>query len=181
MSNDCSKSKFADLSIPYEVRDTEFGKGLFALADVKAGELVWEYRSVLSKKSGRSVNVIEYDQAATVKHLAALTHEEAVHFMDMTYGKGELLAQPLDDGMFMNHADPPNENCKTDMTSGDTFAIKDILAGSQLFEDYTTFSHPDYLYDLLEQYNCSPSYYQLPEHPTSPGKTSSKGASPVAD
>ena len=46
---------------------------------------------------------------------------------------------------------------QTEMSSGDTFAIKDIPAGSQLFEDYTTFSHPEYLYELLEQYSALPS------------------------
>ena len=76
MSNESEEKRADDLSIPYEVRDTDFGKGLFATSDVKAGSLVWEYRSVSSNKSGKKVNVIEYDQATTIKHLATLTHSE---------------------------------------------------------------------------------------------------------
>ena len=29
----------------------------------------------------------------------------------------------------------------------------------QLFEDYSTFSHPAFLYTLLKKYNCEPTYY----------------------
>jgi hypothetical protein len=40
--------------------------------------------------------------------------------------------------------------------------VRDIKAGEQLFEDYATFSHPAFLYPLLEKYNCAPDYYELP-------------------
>jgi len=47
--------------------------------------------------------------------------------------------------------------------SGNCYAIKDITSGEQLFEDYTTFSHPAFLYELLEKYNHKPTYYDLPD------------------
>jgi hypothetical protein len=48
------------------------------------------------------------------------------------------------------------------METGNTFAIRDIEAGEQLFEDYAKFEHPDFLLPLLKKYDCAPTYYEIP-------------------
>lgn len=65
-----------------------------------------------------------------------------------------------DDGKYMNHSTDPN--CLTDMETGNTFAIKNIKDGEQLFEDYRRFEHPVFLFPLLLKYECAPDYYDLP-------------------
>ncbi|CAM9678884.1 unnamed protein product, partial [Ectocarpus fasciculatus] len=110
------------------------GKGLFATAFVKEGSLVWEYDN--------GVNITEYDEQTANTHLASLSFHECQRFLDLTYGQRGLLCEVLDDGKYMNHSEVPN--CKTS-TGGNTYAIRDIQPGDELFEDYATFDHPDFL------------------------------------
>ena len=66
----------------------------------------------------------------------------------------------LDDGKYMNHS--TNPNCSTDMSTGNTYAIRDIEPDEQLFEDYQNFEHPIFLLALLQKYKCAPDYYNIP-------------------
>lgn len=138
------------MQVPYEVQDTEWGKGLFAAADIPEGTLVWEYRL--------GVNIMEYDEQAALATLATKSFKECQRWLDLTYGQRGLLCEILDDGKYMNHSTTPN--CKT-RAGGNTYAIRNIAAGEQLFEDYALFDHPDFLYPLLEKYDCAPDYYDL--------------------
>ena len=109
------------------------------------------------------MNQIQYDGPAAAAHLATLSIEDAQNFLDLTYGIKGQLGQILDDGRFMNHSVTPN--CITDMVSGCTYALRDIDKDEELFEDYHRFEHPDFLFPLLEFYNCAPNYYELPPEP----------------
>jgi hypothetical protein len=138
------------MQVPYEVKDTEWGKGLFAAADIAEGTLIWEYKL--------GVNIVEYDEQAALAALSTRTYKECQRWLDLTYGQRGLLCEILDDGKYMNHSTTPN--CKT-RAGGNTYAIRSIAAGEQLFEDYALFDHPDFLYPLLEKYDCAPDYYDL--------------------
>lgn len=138
------------MEIPYEVRDSEFGRGLFTTAFVPSGTLVWRYEN--------GVNIREYDSQSASAHLATLSFQESQRFLDLTYGQRGLLCEVLDDGKYMNHSECPN--CKTS-TGGNTYAIRDIEIGEELYEDYKSFDHPDFLYPLLDKYECAPEYYEL--------------------
>lgn len=138
------------MQIPYEIKETEYGNGLFATAIIPAGTLIWKY--------AKDINIREYDGPAALSHLATMNFAECQRFLDLTYGQRGLLCEVLDDGKYMNHSTSPN--CKT-RPGGDTYSIRDIEAGEQLFEDYATFDHPDFLYDLLEKYDCAPDYYDM--------------------
>ena len=144
------------MQIPYEKRDAGLGVGLglFAKAAVSAGTCVWRF------KVGE--NVIEYDEEATILHLKNKTLSEAQRWLDLTYGLRGKICEILDDGRYMNHSTSPN--CKTD-SKGDTYAIKDIAEGEQLFEVYGSFDHPPFLLVCLEKYNCAPKYYDYQAHP----------------
>ena len=119
------------MQISYEKKNSalDIGDGLFAKQFVPTGTLVWKYTA--------GVNVLVYDGKAATNRLANVpTLEMAQNWLDMTYGLNGFLHEILDDGKYMNHSETPN--CKT-RENGDTYALRDILTGEQLFEDYTSF------------------------------------------
>ena len=141
------------MQIKYEIKPSQFGKGLFTTQHITSGACVWKYTP--------NVNVIEYNETQCKTHLDSLqSKSEAKDFLDLTYGRFDKLCFITDDGRYINHSETPN--CKTKMETGHTYAIKDIYIGEELFEDYTSFDHPFYLYHLLEKYQCAPDYYTLP-------------------
>jgi hypothetical protein len=143
------------MNVSYEIKDTHiYGKGIYALADISRGTLVWEYKL--------NENVLEYDKHQSIEYLETLcTLEDQQHFLDVSFGKNDVLCLILDDGQYMNHAEGEGSNCLTLLVSGNCYAKRDILAGEQLFEDYSQYSHPSFLYPLLKKYDCEPCYYNL--------------------
>jgi hypothetical protein len=144
------------MNIDYEIRNTDgTGKGIYALKPVKYGTCIWTYKL--------NINVIEFNQEQSIEYLQSLPNLKAQQrFMDLSFGKGDVLCLIIDDGQYVNHADAPN--CKTDLNTGHCYAIEDIDAGQQIFEDYRSFSHPPFLFPLLKQYDCEPYYYDLPTY-----------------
>ena len=142
------------MNIYYEVRETDHcGKGLFTLEDIQAGTCIWTYKV--------NENVFEYDAAQSAAYLQSLPDLKAQQqFLNSSFGKGAVLCLITDDGQYVNHADAPN--CKTDLSTGHCYAIKYIAAGEQILEDYTSFTHPLFLFPLLKLYDCEPDYYPLP-------------------
>lgn len=142
------------MNINYEIRETEnYGKGIFVLEDVPLGTCIWSYKL--------NENVSEYDAQQSIDYLQSLaTLNEQQRFLDSSFGRGDKLCLIIDDGQYVNHADAPN--CKTDLSTGHCYAIQDIATGEQIFEDYTSFTHPPFLFPLLKQYECEPDYYELP-------------------
>jgi hypothetical protein len=142
------------MNIYYEVRETDHcGKGLFTLEDIQAGTCIWTYKV--------NENVFEYDAAQSAAYLQSLPDLKAQQqFLNSSFGKGAVLCLITDDGQYVNHADAPN--CKTDLSTGHCYAIKYIKKGEQIFEDYTSFTHPSFLFPLLKLYDCEPDYYPLP-------------------
>jgi len=142
------------MQIAYEIKEfADYGKGIYALEDIPKGTCIWKYK--------KNINVIEYDMNASIKYLSKLDFQDAQHFLDMSYGRNNVLCSILDDGQYMNHSTKPN--CKSKIkTNGNTYAKRKIRKGEQLFEDYTTFDHPAFLYPLLLKYQCVPIYYKLP-------------------
>ena len=115
--------------IKYEIRETaEHGKGIFALENVKKGACVWEY--VLY------INVKEFNADESCAYLNSLPDlVDQQNFLNLSFGKNDVLCLILDDGQYMNHAETldPQCNCKTDLKSGHCFATREIKAGEQLF------------------------------------------------
>jgi hypothetical protein len=144
------------MNIHYEIRETEhYGKGLYTLEEVKSGTCIWNYKL--------NENVFEYDEQQSIEYLQSLpTLKEQQRFLDASFGKGSVLCLINDDGQYINHADAMNCNCQTDLITGNCYAIRDIAADEQIFEDYGSFTHPSFLYPLLKQYDCEPAYYALP-------------------
>jgi hypothetical protein len=148
------------LTIKYIIRETKkYGNGIFTLEDIKKDTIIWFYKL--------DINVLEFDEKTTYQYLNQLQNlEKQQNFLNMSFGKQEILCYILDDGKYINHANTENIlcNCKTDLETGNCYAKRDIKAGEQLFEDYRSFSHPDFLYKLLDKYKCIPTYYELPKN-----------------
>ena len=144
------------MNINYEIRDTElYGKGIFALDNILIGTCIWFYQ--LNR------NVFEYNAEESKKHLKYLPNLSAQQdFLNLSFGRGEVLCLITDDGQYMNHADAATCNCKTDLQTGHCYAKRNIRRGEQLFEDYSMYSHPSFLYPLLKEYQCEPNYYEMP-------------------
>ena len=144
------------MQVAYELKDAggNIGMGIFVTRAVMKGTMIWQYSA--------GINVKVYDAETAASHIEKLaTRAEARKFLDLTFGLKDLLHEITDEGRFMNHSEKPN--CRTDENLGHTYASRDIDAGEQLFEDYTTFDHPDFLHDLLDKYQCAPEYYPLPK------------------
>ena len=142
------------MEIPYQIKETILGKGLFTLSFIKTGTLIWTYRL--------NLNALEYDAVESQFHLDSLSKDKQREFLDYTFGIGDKLCLIIDDGVYINHAFGNTSNCKTCMKTGNCFAWRNIEAGEEIFEDYTQFDHPPFLFKLLEKYDAAPDYYQLP-------------------
>ena len=144
------------MNIHYVIRETEeYGKGIFTLEEIPAGTCIWTYKL--------NSNVFEYNEQQAETYLESLPNLSAQQsFLDFSFGRGELLCLINDDGQYMNHADADQCNCKTDLLTGHCFSTCTIKQGEQLFEDYSVYSHPSFLYKLLKKYDCEPHYYALP-------------------
>ena len=115
--------------------------------------------TIINTNNESIINVIEYTEKQCIKYLNLLSFTEAQTFLDLTYGRDNKLCKILDDGQYMNHSSNPN--CKTYMKNGNVYALCDITIGNELFEDYSTYEHPDFLYKLLDKYLCRPKYYDI--------------------
>jgi hypothetical protein len=140
------------MNIQYEIRENCYGKGIYVLQDIKANTCIWTYKL--------NNNVFEYSEEQSICYLESLTNlKEQQRFLDVTFGKGDKLCLITDDGKYVNHSDNPN--CKTDLISGNCYAIKDIKKDEEILEDYSSFTHPPFLFPLLKKYNCEPTYYTM--------------------
>jgi hypothetical protein len=138
------------MNIKYEIRENNYGKGIYLLEDIKANTCIWTYKL--------NNNAFEYSEDETIFYLNSLpTLKKQQRFLDLTFGKGDKLCLITDDGKYVNHSDNPN--CKTDLTTGNCYAIKDIKKDEEILEDYRSYTHPPFLFSLLKKYNCEPTYY----------------------
>ena len=140
------------MNVNYEIKDNEFGKGIYVLENVKAGTRIWTYKL--------NDNVFEFNETQSISYLESLSNLTLQQrFLELSFGKGDILALITDDGRFVNHSDNPN--CKTNLISGNCYAIKDINKGDEILEHYNSFTHPPFLLQLLKKYNCEPTYYTI--------------------
>jgi SET domain-containing protein len=100
-----------------EIRQSKFGKGLFALRDIKAG-------TIICKVSGKEQ---EMDFASTL----TLQHKES-HALQIDFDRYILCEPPF---LYSNHS--CNPNCAVN-ASLEMFALKHISAGKELLWDYST-------------------------------------------
>ena len=141
-----------NMNIQYEIRVNKYGKGIYVMEDVKKNTCIWTYKL--------NDNVFEYSAEQSISHLEHLPNlEEQQRFLELTFGKGDKLCLITDDGKYVNHSDTPN--CKTDLINGNCYSLRDIKKDEEILEDYNNFTHPSFLFPLLEKYNSEPTYYTI--------------------
>lgn len=147
--------------VGYEVRDCEFGKGLFATHFIPSGTLLWKYKS--APKGAPGVNVWSYTCDAEVRaRLAELTPERQQFFMDHVYCFEGRLNEILDDGFFWNHSEAPNTGLPPCNAPGycveSTYAVRDIQPGEQLLDDYGTYAYEEWFNKLMAEFNVDRTF-----------------------
>jgi SET domain-containing protein len=136
------------MQVAYEVKNAAFGKGLFATKDIARGTLIWQHGKA-------NLHLLE-GEAAAQEYLSALTAEEMVQFLHAAYWSGSTLVDlRLDDGQFFNHNAKPNVALGEAIKGPDgvleaksTYALRDIVSGEELVDDYKTYGWSCLLYTL---------------------------------
>ena len=98
-----------------EIRDSKFGKGLFARKDIEAG-------TVICKATGKDLNFKE----------TVLLNERESHTLQIDFDKYNLCEAPF---LYSNHS--CNPNCAVNQHL-QLFTLKKIHADEELFWDYST-------------------------------------------
>lgn len=154
------------MQVQYSIREINpiVGKGIIAKERIKKGDIIWISKRISccdkNKNKNMDYNVITYNETNIEHYISNLSSHDCIKsFLDLSYGVSGEIHYILDDGKFMNHS--PNPNCVTDMSDATTYAMRDIEIGEMLTEDYSSYSHPDYLIRILKKYNCEPDYYTI--------------------
>ena len=113
-----SETSNSGFHIAYEVRECEYGKGLFAKSNVPVGAIVWEYK--------KDVNIKEYNEAEYLEKLSTLTLEDAKYNIISSYCQRGLVCEILDDAHYINHSLEPNCITQPNLI---TYAKREIQAG----------------------------------------------------
>jgi hypothetical protein len=98
-----------------EIKDSKFGKGLFAKRDLSTG-------TVICKVTGKELNFSD-----TVE-----LHEKESHTLQIDFDKYIYCESPF---LYSNHSCEPNCGVNAYL---DLFTLKNIKAGEELFWDYST-------------------------------------------
>ena len=140
----------AGFQVGYEVRECEYGLGLFAKEFIPKGKLIWKYM--------KGVNVNTYDNVEDIqKRLGSMNKDEQNFFMSHVYLFDGFMNEITDDGCYWNHSENPNTGSALiygpETCWYSSYAIQDIQPGEQLLDDYGTYEYPEYFIELAEEYN----------------------------
>lgn len=169
--------------VPYEVRTAPGkGRGLFATAHIPEGTLIWH---------GDDDVCTFYDEPELLQALSTLTREEARYKLNHLYSMKEVHPDRVIDlapvAALVNHSSMPNsvtpyvyeaatgrciDPSAWPLPTGQVpyvynacVALRDIVAGEELLEDYGEFHNPEWYAVLCEQYDtesaaCVASKYE---------------------
>jgi len=172
------------MQISYDIKyiNPMIGRGIICREKIKKGSIIWlsnqisysEYQkkymivnvndddNILEYVNNidKNKNVVTFNETNFEEFLNNLSSTEKVkRFLDLSYGVSGEIHYILDDGKYMNHSTEPN--CFTIIKDATTIALRDIEIGEMLTEDYSTYTHPDYLKCILKKYDCEPDYYTM--------------------
>ena len=142
------------MQVAHEVRSSAIaGRGIFLLAPVRRGTLLWRY------KPGESV--VEHDEASLRSRLRVqLTKQQAVDLLEHVYPWRGKVVEVLDNGKYWNHSMLPNSGTHPDGEGkwNHSYALRDIETGEELTDDYTLYDEAGapWLEELCKEYEaCS--------------------------
>lgn len=131
------------MQVAVELRpDVWGGTGVFAAEDIPAGKLVWSLPEA-------DVDVLALDQSREL--FESLGASEKANLAKFCYfqADGQMVDIRRDSGRFFNHSFTPNSSSGSHIGGGldpeSTYAVRNIAAGEEIFEDYTTYgAAPDW-------------------------------------
>ena len=127
------------LVIPFEIRQTaEKGRGVFAASRIPKGSLIWHPVQ----------HAYFQDETSFRRFLSSLTWELACDiiqwaYVEETWEDEYTVAVELDVGSFINHAPSGEANAGYMANSEFVVASRDIEAGEEILQDYTTFDNDE--------------------------------------
>lgn len=141
-----------NMQVPYEVKfiNQLKGRGLIALQPIKKGTLVYDGTSVGKTYFNSREDFENWAIGKSKKEI-----ENALSFSYGTSGRIALLKVP----MFINHSSSPNVK-SVDPLFDLTYAIRDIDAGEEICEDYSTWDQIDWFDELCNDYQ-NLGYHQV--------------------
>ena len=153
------------MQVPYEVRDSTFGRGIFATAAIATGTCVW-------RRSAACLTAIPSDEACD--YVAQLEPVALRNLLEYAYfgAGGSLIDLSRDDGRFFNHSGSQSNvalgsvlvaaaatTVPEGIEAGSTYAVRDIADGEELLDDYNTYGEePQWYLDLLASAGVDTSY-----------------------
>jgi hypothetical protein len=114
-------------------------KGLFADEFIPKGMMIWKFEDGKDFRFTRE----EYEKMSTNKR---------AHIRKYAYAKKDspTITLPSDDSIYTNHSNSPNTYGESDDLS---FALKDIMAGEEITEDYTKYDDGEFCSSFLRKKN----------------------------
>eukprot|EP00747_Dinoflagellata_sp_TGD_P174194 gnl/TRDRNA2_/TRDRNA2_214106_c0_seq1.p1 gnl/TRDRNA2_/TRDRNA2_214106_c0~~gnl/TRDRNA2_/TRDRNA2_214106_c0_seq1.p1 ORF type:complete len:224 (-),score=35.54 gnl/TRDRNA2_/TRDRNA2_214106_c0_seq1:186-857(-) len=135
------------MQVPYEVRESPHGHGLFVTASVKSGELVWKFSeadaSLFTEAQARAFLCDHPERVKQILEYGYWTPGADSHLIDLS----------LDDGRFFNHSSSQSNVALGSVVGASdihsTYALRDIAADEELLDDYNTYGKEPEWYDKL--------------------------------
>jgi SET domain-containing protein len=169
------------MQVPYDVKPSTYGSGVFAAADIAAGQLIWRFDAA---------NVVLMLESEARDHVAEAGPEELRRLLEYSYWSSDtpsrLVDLSSDDGRFFNHASSAtcrnvalgsamgmmdcSENrpgevpgspvfIELEFDSQSTYATRDIVEGEELLDNYNEYgSEPQWYVDILAKNGVDTSY-----------------------
>jgi hypothetical protein len=159
------------MQVLHEVKECEFGLGLFSKQYINKGDVVW--------KASVGENVLLFsEQDFNDFHLTS-TPEEYERLLEIAYSDSSLIKNgiviPKDECQYTNHSNTPNcgsYNCHHHVNASGhndndpkfwahSYALRDIDINEELTEDYTHYHIPNWFIKVLTNENKLPNYYDV--------------------
>ena len=125
--------------VPVELKESQYGRGLFVSEDVPEGTEIWSPHQRYYKCKEDIMEAIE-----------GAKPEEIAFFFERLYGEPDGMALCMDMMMFMNHGEGEEVNIRFSVTSS-SIAKRDIKKGEELREAYQDFQPKDWFEALAKE------------------------------
>ncbi len=122
-----------------EVRQSPLhGLGVFAVTDIPEGTVWWsaELADTITISRGQFETL-----AASASSPATDAMMSAIQEYSIYLGAFDLMVLIPDNGRYVNHSDEPNSGAAVVGTQLRSVALRDIVAGEEILEDYGTYDH----------------------------------------
>ena len=141
------------MQVEYDIKPDNYGGyGIFSKTYIKNGTIIWNIET--SK-------CIIIPSNAIKTYINSLSQESLNNCLKYSYfdHNGDLIDITLDDGRFFNHSNHSNNILSNINNTNITYAIKDIIPGEELLDNYNMYGkEPIWYINLLKNNNITMKY-----------------------